>query len=137
VKTNRRDSIGLARSLRAGELTAVWVPDEGHEAMRDLDRGRSAAVEAQRVHRQHITSFMLKHGRILPWKKAWSMRYLRWLQEQRCEHPAHQIALQEMVDALRLVSERIKRIEAAVEEFLPSWSLEPLVRSLQACVASI
>jgi transposase len=132
VKTNRRDAIGLARLLRAGELTAVWVPDESHEAMRDLVRGRSAAVETQRVHRQHITSFMLKHGRIFPRKKAWSMRYLRWLQEQRFDHPAHQIALQEMVDALRLASERIKRIEAAIEEFLPGWSLEPFVRSLQA-----
>ncbi len=77
LKTNRRDSIGLARLLRAGELTAIWVPDEGHGAMRDLVRGRSAAVESQRVHRQHITSFMLKHGRIFPRKKAWSMRYLR------------------------------------------------------------
>ncbi len=132
VKTNRRDAIGLARLLRAGELTAVWVPDESHEAMRDLVRGRSAAVETQRVHRQHITSFMLKHGRIFPRKRAWSMRYMRWLQEQVFAHPAHQIALQEMVEALRLASERIKRIEAAIEEFLPGWSLEPLVRSLQA-----
>ena len=74
MKTNRRDAIGLARLLRAGELTAVWVPDEGHEAMRDLVRARGAAVEAQRVHRQHITSFMLKHGRIFPRKRAWSMR---------------------------------------------------------------
>ncbi len=51
VKTNRRDAIALARLLRAGELTAVWVPDEGHEAMRDLVRARTAAVETQRVHR--------------------------------------------------------------------------------------
>lgn len=75
---------------------------------------------------------MLKHGRIFPRKKHWSMRYMRWLQEQQFEHPAHQIALQEMVEALRVASERIKRIEAAIEEFVPSWSLEPLVRSLQA-----
>jgi transposase len=45
VKTNRRDAVALAKLLRAGELTAVWVPDEGHEAMRDLIRARSAAVE--------------------------------------------------------------------------------------------
>ena len=132
VKTNRRDALGLARLLRAGELTSVWVPDESHEAMRDLVRARTAAVETQRVHRQHITSFMLKHGRVFPRKKHWSMRYMRWLQEQHFEHPAHQIALQEMVEALRVASERIKRIEAAIEEFVPSWSLEPLVRSLQA-----
>jgi transposase len=45
VKTNRRDAVQLARLLRAGELTAVWVPDEGHEAMRDLVRSREAAVD--------------------------------------------------------------------------------------------
>ncbi len=132
VKTNRRDAVGLAKLLRAGELTPVWVPDEGHEAMRDLVRARSAAVQAQRVHRQQVSAFMLKHGRIYPRKKSWSMRYLRWLQEQRFEHPAHQIALQELVDAVRIAKERIDRIEAAIVEFLPSWSLAPVVRALQA-----
>ncbi|WP_066111108.1 IS110 family transposase [Blastomonas sp. CCH6-A6] len=132
VKTNRRDAVGLAKLLRAGELTPVWVPDEGHEAMRDLVRARSAAVQAQRVHRQQVSAFMLKHGRIYPRKKSWSMRYLRWLQEQRFEHPAHQIALQELVDAVRISKERIDRIEAAIVEFLPSWSLAPVVRALQA-----
>ena len=132
VKTNRRDAIGLAKLLRAGELTPVWVPDEGHEAMRDLVRARAAAVETQRVHRQQVSAFMLKHGRIFPRKKSWSMRYLRWLQEQRFEHPAHQIALQELVDAVRVSKERVERIEAAIEQFLPSWSLAPVVRALQA-----
>src|ERR1700694_1553971 len=72
VKTNRRDAMSLAKLLRAGELTAVWVPDEGHEAMRDLVRARTAAVEMLRIHRQQINSFMLKHGRIYPGKKTWS-----------------------------------------------------------------
>jgi transposase len=83
VKTNRRDAIALAKLLRAGELTAVWVPDEGHEAMRDLVRARAAAVETLRVHRQQVSAFMLKHGRVFPRKKGWTMRYLRWLQEQK------------------------------------------------------
>jgi hypothetical protein len=41
--TNRRDAVGLARLLRAGELTGVWVPDARHEAMRELTRAREAA----------------------------------------------------------------------------------------------
>jgi transposase len=81
VKTNRRDAVGLAKLLRAGELTAVWVPDEGHEAIRDLVRARAAAVESHRVHRQQVSGFMLKHGRVFQRQKAWTMRYLRWLQE--------------------------------------------------------
>src|SRR4051794_17501465 len=86
VKTNRRDALALAKLLRAGELTAVWVPDASHEAMRDLVRARAAAVESLRVHRQQVSAFMLKHGRIYARKKGWTMRYLRWLQEQRFEH---------------------------------------------------
>jgi transposase len=64
VKTNRRDAVALAKLLRAGELTPVWVPDESHEAMRDLVRARAAAVETLRVHRQQVSAFMLKHSRI-------------------------------------------------------------------------
>ena len=131
VKTNRRDAVALARLLRAGELTAVWVPDEGHEAMRDLVRARAATVEALRVHRQQVSAFMLKHGRVYPPKKGWTMRYLRWLQEQKFEHPAHQIALQEMVEAVRIAKERVERLERVIEEFIPNWSLAPVVRALQ------
>lgn len=131
MKTNRRDALGLARLLRAGELTAVWVPDEGHEAMRDLVRARAAAVETLRVHRQHVSAFMLKHGRIFPRKKAWTMRYLCWLQAQQFDHPAHQFALQEMVEAVRISKERAERLERVIEEFVPAWSLAPVVRALQ------
>lgn len=52
MKTNRWDAVSVARLLRAGELTAVWVPDEGHEMTRDLVSARSAAVETLRIHRQ-------------------------------------------------------------------------------------
>jgi transposase len=131
VKTNRRDALALAKLLRAGELTAAWVPDAGHEAMRDLVRARAAAVESLRVHRQQVSAFMLKHGRIYPRKTGWTMRYLRWLQEQRFEHPAHQIALQEMVEAVRIAKERVTRIETVIAEFVPSWSLGPIVQALQ------
>lgn len=125
------NALALARLLRAGELTAVWVPDEGHEAMRDLVRARAAAVETLRVHRQQISAFMLKHGRIYPRKKGWTMRYLCWLQEQQFDHPAHQIALQEMVEAVRVSKERVERLEKVIEEFVPNWSLAPVVRALQ------
>src|SRR5438876_7385814 len=56
VKTNRRDAVNLAKLLRAGELTAVWVPDRHHEAMRDLTRTREVAVMDLRTKRQQISA---------------------------------------------------------------------------------
>jgi transposase len=108
------------------------VPDEGHEAIRGPVRARSAAVGTLRVHKQQVGAFMLKHGRRFPRKKAWGARYLRWLQEQRFEHPAHRIVLQEAVEAVRLAKERVERLERTIEEFVPAWSLAPVVRALQA-----
>jgi transposase len=62
VKTDRRDAASLARLHRAGELTAVWVPDTGHEAMRDLVRARLDAVHALRRARQQLSGFLLRQG---------------------------------------------------------------------------
>ena len=132
VKTNRRDAVTLAKLLRADELTAVWVPDEGHEAIRDLVRARAAAVETLRVHKQQVAAFLLKHGRHFPRKTPWGARYMRWLQEQKFAHPAHQIVLQEAVEAVRLAKERVLRLERLIEELLPAWSLAPVVTALQA-----
>ena len=79
MKTNRRDAQTLARLLRAGELTAVWVPDETHEAVRDLVRTRAITIEDYRRKRQHVTSFLLRHGRAYENAATWKDRHLRWL----------------------------------------------------------
>jgi transposase len=84
VKTNRRDAVSLAKLLRAGELTAVWVPDRHHEAMRDLTRARDTAVDDLRSKRQQISAFLLRKGQhYCAGKKTWSQAHLNWLMSQK------------------------------------------------------
>jgi transposase len=78
----RRITQQLARLLRAGELTAVWVPDEAHEAMRDLIRTRQAAVDDLRRRRQAISSMMLRQGRVFPGRTSWGAQHGQWLRAQ-------------------------------------------------------
>lgn len=106
VKTNRREAITLARLLRAGELTGIWVPDGVHEAMRDLVRARKAASEDLRRKRQQLQSFLLRHSRIFTGRKTWSPAHTRWLANQKFEHPAQQIVFQDHVDAVRDAGEQ-------------------------------
>src|SRR6201995_4935929 len=127
VKTNRRDAQSLARLLRAGELTAVWVPDETHEAVRDLVRTRTMAVEDYRRKRQHVTAFLLRHGRAYAGKTSWRGHHLRWLDGQRFEHQAQRLAFQEMLNTVRATRERLDRLEAALIEIVPSWTMAPVV----------
>lgn len=72
VKTERRDTLTLVRLHRAGELTAVWIPDAAHEAMRDLVRARTAAMETVRRARQPLQSFLLRHNRIFTGRSPWT-----------------------------------------------------------------
>src|SRR5215213_6863635 len=66
IKTNRRDAMSLAKLLRSDELTAVWVPDERHEATRDLTRARETAMLDLRTKRQHVSAFLLRLERSYP-----------------------------------------------------------------------
>jgi len=132
VKTNRRDAITLARLFGAGELTGVWVPDEVHEAVRDLVRGRGAAVDDLRRKRQQLLSFLLRHGRIFAGSKHWTRAHRRWLADQSFDHPAQQIVFQDAVSAIEDAAERLHRLEGQLAAIVPVWSMAPVVAAYQA-----
>ena len=132
VKTDRRDATMLAKLHRAGELTAVWVPDAAHEAMRDLVRARATAVRVAGKARQHLQGFLLRHGRIYPGKKGWTKAYRRWLTTVRFAHPAQQIVLQDYIHAVSDAEARVERLTRQIADLLPGWSLAPVVEAVQA-----
>jgi transposase len=130
VKTDRRDAAGLARLHRAGELTAVWVPDAKHEAMRDLVRARLDAVHALRRARQQLSGFLLRQG--CPYgRPAWTKLHRRWLAGLRFERAAHHIVLEDYIAAVEAAEARRDRLTAQIEAMLPEWTLAPVVAALQ------
>jgi transposase len=132
-KNDKRDAGGLAVLHRGGLLTAVWVPDAAHEAMRDLIRTRLAAVRAVRTARQQLSAFLLRHERTYPdGKKAWTKAHRRWLADQSFAQPAQQIVLEECVEAVRQGEQRRDRVDGYLRAQIPSWSLFPLVQNLCA-----
>jgi transposase len=132
IKNDRRDALNLARLHRAGELKAIYVPTEIDEAMRDLTRAREDAVKAQRVARQTLLSFLLRHGQRYSGKSNWSQAHMNWLADIKMPHPAQQIAFQEYVHAVKEQTERVHRLTGQVQELISSWKLEPMVKALQA-----
>jgi transposase len=132
VKTNRRDALSLAKLLRADELTAVWVPDGAHEAMRDLTRARETAMLDLRTKRQHISAFLLRLGRPYPEKKTWTKVHVRWIASQKLEHPQQRLVLEEMMLAMRQAQERQQRLEQAIAAAVGEWSLAEVVTALRA-----
>ena len=132
VKTNRRDAVGLAKNLRAGELTAVWVPDTRHEAMRDLSRARETAVDDLKSKRQQISSLLLRLGLHYPGEKTWGKSHRNWLASLKLDQREQRIVLEELFGAERQAQERVDRLVSAIIDAVPEWSLAKIVTALMA-----
>lgn len=131
IKNDHRDAVNLAKLLRSGDLSPVWVPDETHEAMRDLVRARTASKKDTKVARQRIQSLLLRTARKYE-KKSWTVRHRIWLRNQSFECPSQQVAFQHYLNALEQNENRTKQLEEEITHLLPDWSLGNLVLQLQA-----
>jgi hypothetical protein len=116
VKTDRKDAARLARCYRAGDLTAVWVPDAATEALRDLVRAREVAKQDQLRARHRVSKFLLRHGQHRPGgMRAWTLRHAQWLARLTFESPTLQVVYDEYRASLDLVADRVRRLERAIE----------------------
>lgn len=132
VKTDRRDAEQLARLYRAGELTAIHVPDQEDEAIRDLIRARTTAMDDQRRARLRLKGFLLRLGFRYTGKSSWTDAHKRYLSGLLMPQPAQQIVFQEHLHAINDATERLDRLTQALHDALPEWKWEPVVRGLMS-----
>jgi transposase len=133
VKTDRRDAAKLARLLRSGELTSVWVPDAEHEALRDLSRARERARDARHRLRQQLGKLLLRLGVAEPsGTKRWTQGYWAWLSGVRLEQPLQQVVLEDAIEAVEAATARLKRLEARVKTAAGTGRHAPLIAALQS-----
>ena len=132
VKTDRRDARKLARLLRAGELSSVYIPEPTDEAIRDLCRARTDAVDDRRRSRHRLKGFLLRHGYHYQGRSSWSAAHERYLRELVFSHPAMKVILEEYLISIQAATERIQRCEAAMRALLDTWRLWPAVEALMA-----
>ena len=135
VKTDRRDALKLARCHRSGDLTAVWVPDGDSEALRDLVRAREAAKQDQLRSRHRLTKFLLRTDQRSPLGvKAWTERYVEWVQQVRYTHPAREATLLDCLNEVQHMDQRVKRLEESIVEVIQMAPapMQEVVRGLQA-----
>jgi transposase len=131
-KTDQRDARTIARLLRAGELTAVYIPEPTDEAIRDLCRARTDAVDDLRRCRLRLKSFLLRHNYRYQGKANWSQPHMRYLRELVLPHPAMKIILEEYLQGIDAAHQRVQRIEASLLGLRDSWRLKPAVQALMA-----
>lgn len=132
VKTDRRDAVQLARLMRSGDLTPVYVPETEDEAIRDLSRAREAARDDLNAARYRLKSFLLRHDVRYEGSARWGPAHLRWLASIVMHTPAAQFAFQEYVNTVSERTERLQRIETELLGQARAWRLYPVVEAYQA-----
>lgn len=132
VKTDRRDAVQLARLLRAGELTPVYVPTVEDEAVRDLARARTATIRVLKAAKLRLKSFLLRQGLHYTGRATWNAAHLRYLAKVVCPTPAQQVVHQEALRAVTEQTERVARLDDQLREIAATWRLRPLVEAYQA-----
>jgi transposase len=132
VKTDRRDAITLARSMRSDDLTAIYVPTVEDEAIRDLSRGREDAVRDLKTAKVRLKAFLLRQDIRYEGRANWNAAHLRWLAEVVCPTSAQQIVFQEYVRAVTEQHERVQRLERQLHDHVQGWRMYPVVEAIQA-----
>jgi transposase len=132
VKTDRRDAVQLARLLRSGELTPVYIPSVDDEALRDVVRAREDTLKDLKTAKVRLKAFLLRQDMRYEGQANWTAAPLRWLAEVVCPTPAQQIVFQEYVRAGSEHTERLQRVEAELQTLVQSWRGAPVVEAIQA-----
>lgn len=132
VKTDRRDAMQLARLMRSGDLTPVYVPAVDDEAIRDLSRAREETLRDLKAAKLRLKAFLLRHDIRSTGRANWSPAPLRWLSEVLCPTPAQQLVFQEYVQTVTEQTARLQRLEQERHEQGHTWRLAPVVEALQA-----
>jgi transposase len=81
--------------------------------------------------KQQLLAFLLRQGRMYTGLKHWSRAHLRWLAEQKFEHPAHQIVFQDYINAVHDADARHEQLVKMIENMIPGWSMQPVLEALR------
>lgn len=132
IKTDRRDAANLARFHRSGDLTEVKIPDIQTEAIRDLERARDDAKQAERNARHQLDKFLLRHGRRWSGATKWTNGHHEWIARQAFTEPAQQCVLDDYILAMQAATARVKRLTDEIGRQIQTSPLLPLVTALMA-----
>jgi transposase len=117
VKTDRRDARKLALLSKAGLLSIVHPPSEADEALRDLLRAREDARNDLMAARHRVSKMVLRYGlQFTGTKKKWTLKHRSWLRELRFPERHAQQAFDTYLLAIEQVEERLKALDACIEE---------------------
>ncbi len=134
-KHDKRDAADLARFYRAGELTAVRIPSESDERVRDVVRCRETFQKEILKSRHYILKFLARRGFVFREGTNWCSPHLKWLLYLTTENsPLEQhdrLIFREYHALLLYKLERRDELDRQIEQLALLPNIAPMVERLQ------
>src|SRR5437762_14149098 len=125
----------LRGSTERGELTAVRIPSEADERVRDVVRCRETFQREILKSRHYILKFLATRGFVFREGTNWCTPHLRWLQHLTTDGSplAHEdrLVYREYHALLMYKLQRREELDREIERLAELPTLAPMVRQLQ------
>jgi len=133
VKTDKKDSLKLAKLLESNMLKKVWVLSPEERAHRQLIRTRRQIVNHRSDVMRQIKSLLLFHSVAVPFpsNQQWTSPFVRWLQELDLGNEYLNQSLQALVALFDFLSAEKKRLTREVLVLSRKAGYVPRVRLLK------
>ena len=133
IKTDKRDALKLAQIFKNGDITTVRIPPELDEALRDVCRARTDAVDDLSRGKQRLGAFLLRHGFRYSGSARWSAAHMRYLRELTMPTDAQKVVLEFYIQTIDLYESRVTQLKDKLIELLQDWEWKPVVDALMGC----
>lgn len=133
IKTDKRDAVKLAKEFRNGDITPVRIPPSLDEAVRDVCRARTDAVDDLKRAKQRLKSFLLRNGYRYKGKADWGPTHMGYLRDLTMPNEALKIVIEEYILAIDSAQHRSVRLKSHLIGLLNDWEWKPIVLALMAC----
>lgn len=131
IKNDKRDAIGLAKTLRNGDIVSVHVPSQSDEAIRDYIRMRGDFKIDLKRKKQQLLNFLLRHDRKFDNASYWTLKHRNWIKKQDFTEKMLNETLTEYYTSIIELEEKIKRLENNIDEIANKESYKNNVSKLK------
>ena len=133
IKTDKRDAQKLAKLYKNGDITPVRIPPELDEAVRDVCRARTDAVDDLSRSKKRLNSFLLRLGMSYTGRSKWTPAHMRYLRDITMPTDAQKVVLEAYIQAIDMCTTRVEELKEKLIELLEDWEWKPVVKALMGC----
>lgn len=139
VKTDKADSVLLAKSLAFHSYKQVVLPDENIEALREVVRLRHSAQKECKRAKQAFLSFLLSNGFSYPYggkESYWTKKFMLWVNTVHFNSEYLNFCKDEyLAEAVRMI-QKVKMLDKKLEELQENEEIKDKVKALK-CICGI